>query len=267
MFASNTRSFYIFVIAFFSSVNGFAQFYNAEIEAKIEVENNNEFIKITGTAFNKSAISQSLRYVLSVVTRNSEEYDDVSKEDKEDRFVLEPLQKINLATTVINSSETKRIIVLLLVYNLDDKIIGKDRIIFNDFDDGSPAERINNEIIDRAESTTDYPDVDNKNKDGIVLRGIVVEDTKTKPGRDFYAKFYSDYTLNKINSDKVIVVKEVMALGTNTKIELKVDDVTIFEFFVRPNMEYIREMADFSIKRVYYYLQQLERQKNIVNKY
>lgn len=267
MFTAGKRYFYILVFTLFSVIKGHSQFYNTAIEAKINVENNNEFIKVSGTAFNKTEISQSLRYVLSVVTRNSEEYEDVTKDDKEGRFVLEPLERKTLDVAVLNANETKRIIVLLLIYNLDNNIVGKDRIIFNEFEDTEPADQISYEFKNNSESTNTSLDVDNSRKDGLSLRGIVVEDTKTKPGRDFYTIFYSAYNENKINSEKIFVVKEVMALGTNTKIEIKADDITIFEFFTRPSLVYLKEMSDFSIKRVYYYLQQLEKQKDTVNRY
>lgn len=266
MFPFGKRYLYVFVFALFFVAKGHSQFYNTEVEAKINVENNNEFIKISATAFNKTQISQSLRYVLSVVTRNSEEYEDVNKVDKEGRFVLQPLERKSLDVAILNANETKRIIVLLLVYNLDNTIVGKDRIIFNEYENNVQADQIN-ELNTKADLANTSADVDNSRKDGLSLRGIVVEDTKTKPGRDFYRMFYSAYNENKINSEKIFVVKEVMALGTNTKIEIKADDIIIFEFFTKPSSVYLKEMSDFSIKRVYYYLQQLEKQKDTVNRY
>jgi hypothetical protein len=145
--------------------------------------------------------------------------------------------------------------------------VGKDKVVFND--DGKTnvkevIDRENNRVIRKNEVSED---VDNTHKDGVVLRGIVTEDTKTKPGRDFYKMFYSSYTLNRINAAKIVEIKEVMALGTNTKIEVKVDDKIIFQFFVRPNTEYLKSMTDAAIRRVSRYFQRLKRQKEIVNHY
>ena len=219
------KTFIPFLLLLLSTMNGFSQFYNKEIEAKIEVENNNEFIQITGTAFNKTELNESLRYVLSVF-RTDPESQTISKNDQDGRIVLESGEKQILSTTTINAEEKDKIIILLLIYDLDDNIKGKDRIVFNE--DGTqeiepePEPEIMEGVISGSE------DVDQSNKDGIVLRGVVIEDTKTKPGRDFYDMFYSTYNLNNINGEQVILIKEVLALGTNTKLEVQVDNTTIF---------------------------------------
>lgn len=260
---------YVFIFALFSVIKGFSQIYNTEVEAKIEIEKNHEYIKISATGQNKTAISQSLRYVFSVIRTNPEN-GNRSKNDQAGRFVLQPAEKQNLSTTAINSDEIDKIIILLLIYDVNDNIKGKDRIVFNDdgkdWDPEEPREVTvsgnNNETQMNAS-----PDVDNRNKDGVVLRGIVTEDTKTKPGRDFYAMFYSNYTLNRINADQIVVIKEILALGTNTKIQVIVGDTVIFEFFAQPKNEYLRVMSEEAIRRVAYYLEYLKRQKEIVRHY
>ncbi|MBT0608276.1 CsgE family curli-type amyloid fiber assembly protein [Aequorivita echinoideorum] len=251
----------IFVLLF--SFDSIAQFYNKEIEAKIDVENNIEFIQITGTALNKSEISESLRFELSVFRDSGNLNENITKDSQGGRIVIEPLEKLQLATTIINADDPDKVTVLLLIYDLDDNIKGKDRIVFKNgevFIEAIP-EKENIAEVDNSD------DVDNKNKDGIILRGIVVEDTKTKPGRDFYNMFYSSYSLNNINGEKIIVIKEVLALGTNTKIEILIDDKSIFEFFARPNNEYLKSMSDFSIRKVYEYFQRQKKQKDIVRQY
>jgi len=54
------------------SISGYSQSYNTQVEAKIELESKNNLIEITGFAFNKTEIDQSLRYVLSVIKSNPE---------------------------------------------------------------------------------------------------------------------------------------------------------------------------------------------------
>ena len=51
------------------SISGYSQVYNTQVEAKIELKSNNNLIEITGFAFNKTEIDQSLRYVLSVIKK------------------------------------------------------------------------------------------------------------------------------------------------------------------------------------------------------
>ena len=52
------------------SISAYSQVYNTQVEAKIELKSKNNLIEITGFAFNKTEIDQSLRYVLSVIKNN-----------------------------------------------------------------------------------------------------------------------------------------------------------------------------------------------------
>lgn len=239
------------LLIIFSSTVSVAQFYNTQIEARIILEENSEFIQITGSAYNKTELSQSLRYVLSVI-KNNPETSNRSKNDQAGRFILEAGQRRNLSQTTVNTNDTDRIIILLLVYDANDKLLGKDRIVLNDPNDPDAK------VVGAA---------DTQRGDGVVLSGIVIEDTKTKPGRDFYTEFFSSYRLNNINGPKIVTIKEVLTIGNNTKIQVIVENLVIFEFLIRPSNDYIKGMSNQAILRVYRYFQQLKEQKNIVKRY
>ncbi len=250
----------VFLSLFLFSIYGYSQKrYNEDVEAKIVLDKNNEFIKITGTAFNKTELNKSLRYRLSVIKTNPEN-SNRSKNDQNGRIVLNPNEKKELSTTTINTNEKDKIILLLLIYNLDDKIIGQDRVVLNELVDAIASKQ---KIIKALESQ----DVDSQSRDGVELRGIVVEDTKTKPGRDFYKLFYALYSRNKINGNKIVTIKEVLAIGSNTKIEVIVGDQIIFSFFVRPRNNYLVEMNDVAITKVYMHFKTLEKESKTIKRY
>lgn len=249
------------------SVNiAFSQLYNREIEAKIDIENNHEFINVTATAYNKTSIDQSLYYVFSAIRTKSED-DTQSKEDITNYFTLKPNEKISLYNIVANADETDRIIFLLLVYDLNDEIKGKDRVVFNEETQGS---EVQGEVTISREPTTVITnssfDVDESNSDGVVLSGIVLNETKTKPGQDFYNYFYSTYSLNKIDAEKIVVIKELFAMGITTQIQVLVDDVSVFEFFVNPRQEFLKAASDVAIARVSHYLESAIKQ-NLIRHY
>ena len=242
----------------------FSQIYNTNVEAKINMENNGDLIRITGSANNKTASSESLRYVLSVI-KNGANNSNTSKNDQSGRFVLESGEKKNLSSTTINANDKDRIIILLLVYDERDKLLGMDRIVIN-----GTEEDVKNEIkesTEKEEARNVSPDSKNKAEDGVVLKGIVTVETKTKPGRDFYKMFYSLYAANNINGDEVVAIKEELSLNNNTKIEISVANEKVLEFFVRPQNEYLKAMADVAIRRVYMYLQKYKENKNIQKHY
>jgi hypothetical protein len=254
MYTSLTNLVLLFLLSTFS-LN--AQIYNTEVEAKINIDTSGELMEITGSAFNKTEITQSIHYVLSVIkTTNSSNR---SKNDQKGRLILQPLEKENLSKTSINSIEKDQIIILLLVYDLDDNIIGKDRIVINEMESHASQ---NNKSEENYNS-----DVKSSTEDGVILKGIVVEDTKTKPGRDFYTMFYATYVANNINGKNIVSIKELLAIGSNTKIEVKVGETVVFEFFVRPRQEYLKSMTDAAIRRVHLHFQQLDREAGKMKRY
>jgi hypothetical protein len=245
----------------FFTVCGFSQTYNTQVEAKIELETIAGFIEIKGTAFNKTELNQSLRYVLSVI-KNDPRYSNRSKNDQSGRFVLGPGQKMNLSRTTINANDKDRIIILLLVYNFNDELLGKDRIVINGNESDIIAANKKN-----YNSRLVSPDAKYEKDDGVVFRGIVIEDTKTKSGRDFYSMFSSSYIQKNINGHKIVTIKEALAIANNTKIQVFVDNTMVMEFLVRPQTEFLKTMMNEAIKRVSITLNNLEQKKNIVKHY
>jgi len=264
MFLSKNKYRFLYFIFIFIFTNGFSQIYNIEIEAKINIETNNEFIKVTASAFNKTKITQSLRYVFSVIRTNSEDSNQ-SKNDQSGRVILTANEKNNLSTTTINVNSDDRIILLLLIYNTEDSIVGKDRIVINDSKETSL--NIKEELKKKLEASVPANDIDNTASDGVVLRGIVIEETKTKLGRDFYNFFYSSYLTNNINGDKIVTIKESLALGTNTKIQVKIEEEVVLEFFLRPQNDFLKSMSDVSIQNVYNYFQRQQQDSNIIKRF
>ena len=96
---------------------------------------------------------------------------------------------------------------------------------------------------------------------------MVIEETKTRPGRDFYQMFYTEYNNKNINGEKIVTIKEELTIGNNTKLEVYVDDKKILEFFVRPQNDYLKAYANEAIRRVNIYFQNLREGKYVINQY
>ena len=243
-----------------SAVPATAQIYNTQVEAKIILKSNSEFIQVTGSAYNKTGFSQSLRYVLSVI-KNPKGTSNSSKNDQSGRFVLTAGEQKNLSQTTINLDDSDRIIILLLVYDTEDKLLGKDRIVLND-DKGDKKIILPNGSKDDSDLDRAYA-----SSDGVELRGFVLEETKTRPGREFFTKFATAYRNSQINGAKIVTIREVLALANNTQIEVKVDDVVIMQFFVRPQNDYMDAMGQEAMRRVRDYFRALEEDKIVVKQY
>ncbi len=236
----------IFFILVFHAAIG-QQHTNTDVVAKIKSETVDGTISLSATGVNTTEVYKSLKYTFTVFRTNAQ--NNLSKNNQEGRFTLEENETKELAVTSINVDETDKIVVLLLIYE-EEKIIGKDRLAFN--------EEVKKKSTQLEEESSD---------DGIELKGIVVEETKTKPGRDFYEFFYSSYTLNQINGNKIVGIYETLSFGRTTILQVKVEDNVIHQFIGKPDLEYLEQMSKLAIRKVYKYFKDLKKQKNDIFQY
>lgn len=237
--------FYI-CIHFLLGLVAYSQTTNTIVKARLNVEKTEANIKITGIAENLSDIVQSVSYRLSVIKKNTTN-DNQSNTVQEGFFSLNASENKNLSTTEVNLITGEEVIVLLLFYNENKQLIGKDRIVFND-------EKKKEDIIIIS-------------NEGFEIAGIVSDETKTKAGKDFYDFYFYLYNDYKINSKKIVVLTEEFSFGRNTKIVVTIENDIINEFFARPDEEYLKEMAEQSIYYTYLYLKNLEKQNKYFTQY
>jgi hypothetical protein len=113
------------------SALSYSQNINTVVKAKIKMEEIEGNVKITGTAENVSDILQSLTYKLSVI-KKSNLNDNQSLNTQEGLFTLNPSETKKLSEIQINLEKNVEIIVLLLFYNENKQMIGKDRIVIGE---------------------------------------------------------------------------------------------------------------------------------------
>lgn len=219
----------------------------------------NQFV-FMAMAENKTDLIQSIHYKLSVIKNNSHSGNH-SKNEQSGANVLQAYEKQELSKTAINVDTKDRIIVLLLVYDMNDNLISTNRVVLNDTKSEEDIKREFNAVL---ESVEEKPKV---NFDGIKLSGIVIDECKTKAGRDFYQLFYSSYLSKGIEADRIIKIIETLTLGSNTKIAIKIDNDIVFEFFVRSQYDYIKSMSDMAIQRVVFYFKRMDRETQLIKRY
>ena len=224
----------ILVTLLLSSIHVIGQFLNRDVKAIIEVVNSEKIFEITSKAENISNINQSLLYELKVFKKNISS-GNVSENSQSGRFVISPKEINKLSFTAIDSDdENNQIIILLLIRNLDNEIIGKDRKLI-----------VDNIIVNSEENTITLK---RKPKDGIRLTGVVLERVKTKPGRDFYGFFYSQFLSYNFKDSRTVIVEEIFSRGRTTKIQVKIDNIKVYEFFVQPKTDYLKNHAAIAVK-------------------
>ena len=224
---------------------------NKRVAAKIEVQKNTELINVQGTALNKTDLIMSLRFDMFVYRTNPKN-GNVIKEEKSARIVLQPSEKRALAEINFNQNQKDKITVVILIYDKENKLLGKDRLVVLNDDKKTPE--------NKTEKLTTEDDIEG-------IRGIVIENTKTKPGRDFYIEFYSNYRLKGINGPEVVKITEQFSFGRSTIMEVSVGGTIVHKFFVQPRMDFIKAQSQAAIVNVTRYFLNLERQRSYKKKY
>jgi HD-GYP domain-containing protein (c-di-GMP phosphodiesterase class II) len=233
----------ILILVLFSSIAN-AQLTNKEVKAKIVIEENSDFISITGFAENLTDGYKSLYYKLSVIKGGKG--NNKSNNMQSGRFTIEANQIKALSNTQVNLVSDNQTIILLLIYDENQVLIGKDRLVLGE-------KKVLNTI--------------SKPKDGIEITGIVSDNTKTKMGKDFYDIFYNEYGKLKLNSSKMILVEEELTNVRTTKITIKIDSEIVNEFITKPDEEFLLAMAEDTAAKTFNYLKNLEKQDKYITQY
>ena len=228
------------------------QNFNSEVEAIINTnDNKNDILEVTGIAQNKTNVSYGLRYELSVITSNPKVSNNSSKNAQSGFFTLEPYETSSLSTTSVSINPQMQTIILLLIYDEEDKLLGTARKVYEPMSQAAKNEKLSYK----------------KDNEGIQLYGLVTENTKTKPGKDFYDFFYQKYQLSQNPENKIIEIDEMISFGRTTKIMVKIENQIVFQFYSRPKLDYLEEMAGVALQRVNRYFQNLRRQKQQIMQY
>jgi hypothetical protein len=122
-----------FLVAMLLLISSFSysQISNKVVKAKIEIEEIEENINITGTAENLSEVVQSLSYKLSVIKKNNIN-NNQSNNAQEGLFSLQPSENKKLSIAQVNLAKGDEVIVLLLFYDENKQLIGKDRVVLGE---------------------------------------------------------------------------------------------------------------------------------------
>lgn len=236
----------ICIFFLFNVLFGYSQNINKDIKPKIEVEEIENILSVTGTVENLKSEFRNISFKLTVFKKNKLN-SNRSDNAQDGRVTLEPIQKVFLSKTQVNRGKEDQIIILLLIYDEKNTIIGKDRVVFGG------EEETNVTVL--------------KPKDGLEMIGIVSNETKTKLGSDFYDLFYSEFSKLNIKSQKIILVQEELTFGRTTKISVKIDNDIVEEFIARPDEDFLKYMAETSVAKIFKYFKNIEKQAKFIMQY
>jgi len=85
--------------------------------------------------------------------------------------------------------------------------------------------------------------------------GLVMDETQSKLGKDFYDIFYKEWDSPKHVLNYTIVIREKPVPSLGTQIMVVIDDKTVFQNFLQPRIEIIEEAAKAAVAYSRQYLQ------------
>jgi len=109
--------------------------------------------------------------------------------------------------------------------------------------------------------------VNNVNKAGdenlnIEIDGMVMDETLTKVGRDFYDMFYSSWVAPKNAKNYTIKIKEMVLPGLANQVTIFVDDNEVFKQKIQPRYDILEQMSKYANQMTLRYLNNYEKMKS-----
>ena len=105
------------------------------------------------------------------------------------------------------------------------------------------------ELLDNLTTENNY-----NNDVEIEIDGLLVDDTKTKIGRDFYDMFYSNWEAPANAKNYTITVKEKPFRMTSTLIEISINDNLVYQSVLQPRQNIVENLSQQAIAQTYNYL-------------
>ncbi|WP_170172739.1 CsgE family curli-type amyloid fiber assembly protein [Hymenobacter rigui] len=91
---------------------------------------------------------------------------------------------------------------------------------------------------------------------GLEISGLVVDQSITKPARDFYDLFYSQWEAPAGIQEYTIIIGEKPARATSTLLTLRVNEEDLLEFPLQPSFDLIQDAVTEAIAYVQDYMVQ-----------
>ena len=104
-----------------------------------------------------------------------------------------------------------------------------------------------------SRDTSDTPSASDGPR-GVSIGGLVINDTRTTIGRDFYDVFYSRWETPKGAENVMIRVYEQPRPNLGTRIVVDVEDRTVFRANLRPRFEQVKQAARAALARAHRYV-------------
>lgn len=209
---------------------------NARIESSI-LENQ---IRLKAVVTNNMAVYKELNYLLISIKKGSA--GNLSNNQQSGKFSINPNEVKVLSEINVNLEKKDALKVFLYVKDEESqKLIAKDSL------------ELNNDLFKKKTARVEEDAV-------FELKGLTIDETKSKIGKDFYDLFYLQYSQIPDKSSSAVTISELPLRGTSGQISIQIDDRIIYSFMTNPSDDYLKEQLAASLK----YIKEFNAKKNLI---
>ncbi|HHH49915.1 MAG TPA: hypothetical protein ENK52_02930, partial [Saprospiraceae bacterium] len=182
--------------------------------------------------------------------------DSIFNEHKNGKFIAEPFFPKIITETKIDLKKREYFVIVFNVFDFKNTLVGTDTL---------QSTQINPALIQpqstpplAAKLELPKPKI---TLDALEIDGLILDETRSKIGRDFYEIFFNKWSQPLGAKDFLITIKEMPARGIGARISIQVNGNIILYRFLQPRTELIEEQANISISYVKRYLMRNEDMK------
>ncbi len=110
------------------------------------------------------------------------------------------------------------------------------------------------ELIRKMEEIKKMDQKKISNEFDVEIDGLLVDETKTKTGRDFYELFYSNWTAPENARNYSITIKELPFRARTTQIKIFINENLVYFTILQPRYELVEAYVNDSVQRLMQYL-------------
>lgn len=238
----NLSSPILFLLLLMIPVKTIAQEETGHITSKIENTFVEGILKLTATATNQTQEYQELNYLFVSIKKGGS--GNLSNNKQSGKFTLQPDETKQLSEININIKKKDAVKVFLYIKDEQtQKLLSKDSLEIN-------AQKFENKISKVNEN------------DLFEIKGLTIDETKTKVGKDFYDIFYLMYSNANEKSSSAVTINELPTIGRSSQISVVVEDKTLYSFVSNPAEDFLKEQANLTMKIIKDYFQKKTLIKN-----
>lgn len=220
-----------FILILFIGCKVYAQ---SSIEAKIDYSQAENRIVLKSFAKSTDDVFYDLNYLFIAIKQN--ENKTLSNHQQQGKVIIHPYEQQFLSEIRINLNGNEELKAYLFLRDDDKNILyAKDSIHLKH--DGQDIVFHKNENHLKS-----IP------RDEFVLMGVIIDETKTKGGKDFFDLFYS---LNQLRNEQfpfITTISELPEFGRTSFIQIQDRDKILYKFRVVPNEDYLNQQAEIVFK-------------------